>query len=161
MKDAETDTFHDKRHTAHSLAVKSVFCIYFAVSPPCRFQAMKDARAAREAAQRQQNFYQRFPDDPFSSSSSSSSSSSRRGSRGGYIDSASQSGASSSDEETSSANPFDTLITAEDVAAVDSKFGGGKRGNTRQDWVRRVMGKRTPTQEQVCVVFGLVHSMLF
>jgi hypothetical protein len=92
---------------------------------------MKEARQAREAAQRQQNFYTSFDNDPFSSSSSSSNS--RRGNRGGY---------SSSDE--------DVMLVQSGGGDGGGKFGGGgRRGNERKDLERRVMGKRTPNQEQV------------
>jgi hypothetical protein len=107
---------------------------------------MKEARAAREAQQQQQNFYRNFDADPFSSSSSSGSSSRRNG-RGGYKDQFSSSSSSSSEQ--------DALLSQTADGYGDGKSGkfggGGRRGNERQDLVRKVMGKHTPHQEQVCV----------
>ncbi|WIA36589.1 hypothetical protein OEZ86_007879 [Tetradesmus obliquus] len=115
------------------------------VEEELKFQAMKEARAAREAAQRQQNFYGGgYDSDPYSSSSSNGSRRGSRGSGGGYRSSGGSSSSSIEEE----------LLAQMTVETGDGggggKFGGGgRRGNERQDLVRKVMGKRTPTQEQV------------
>jgi hypothetical protein len=127
----------------------NIACVKHAAIMFCRFQAMNEARAAREAAQQQQNFYRNFDNDPYSNSSSSGGSS-RRNRRGGYKNDPFYIGSSSG-----SSSDQDALLGQTADGSGDGgggKFGGGgRRGNERQDLVRKVMGKHTPTQEQVCV----------